>query len=214
MVKRLMVASALVLFVTSRVQAAPFTMVFTTDYFTPLAGPPETGFTITFVESDTNRWMDSKESVTYLATRSLSGLLPGVTQTTISFEAASLDNVYFFSHGSYRCCQPWESGFGIYFAQLPLELGHAPAVKVDIWGDPWISLAALDDGFSGDWELVLGRTERGPIGTWALAPATTPPSPAPVPEPASLLLMATGLAVAAAKKYRLTSAGRQGLPID
>jgi hypothetical protein len=122
-----------------------------------------------------------------------------VTQFNVSLDAASLANIYFTAHGDYPVSEfPF---LGIYVAEPPT--GPVSDFLAFTFGPPWISLADLGDGFSGDFRSIFGFPRPGGIGTWTITPAA---DAAPVPEPATLLLFGSGLAAIAAKKYRRSNA--------
>lgn len=201
MLRRLLPAAALLLLITSRAQAAPINLLFTVNHFAPVSGPPEISLNFVFFQSATNGWPGSAPPQPFLASGGSTALLPGVTQYNVSLDVASLDNIYFTANGGY-----W-SGPGlltrsIFVAEPPT--GPVPDVLAFGYGPPWISLAGLGDGLSGDFRYIFGYY-NGPIGTWQV---TATPNAAPVPEPASLFLFGSGVAALAANRYRQVKAKR------
>ena len=194
MIRRLL-SAAVVLLLASSAQASPINLLLTTDHYWPTIGAPEISFQFEFIESPTNNWMvHARPSPTVLAGGFGAG--PGVTQFNVSLDVASLDNVYFKGWGDY-----FSDVEGPFWSQYSAQPPTGPVEDrfVHTFGPPWIPLANLGDGFSGDFRYFFGYS-RGPIGTWNLTVA--PAQPTPVPEPASVLLLGSGLAAVAARKYR------------
>lgn len=192
MLRRLLSAAALLLLLASRAQAAPIELLFTVNHYTPIVGPPEIGLQFTFFESATNGWPGSFPPQPFLANGG-AVLLPGVTQFSVSLDAVSLENIYFTAYGGY-----WSGpGFqfqSIYVAEPPT--GPVPDALAYGYGPPWISLANLGDGLSGEFRYIYGYS-NGPIGTWEVTS---------VPEPTSVLLLGSGLAAVLASRYRQSKA--------
>ena len=204
--RHLLSAAILLLFLTSPAQAATIDLVLTVEvYVPPLGQPPELGFNYRFFQSASNGWPDSTlQPQTGLAGGSAT-LLPGVTQYYVSLDAVSLDDVYFAAFGQYTSFAPGAPpppfGFPSYYVAEPPD-GNIDGSDALGYGPPWIPLVNLGDGFSDNFTLINGYLSRGGIGTWTITPA-----PAAVPEPASLLLLGSGLAAIASRKYRQSKAG-------
>jgi hypothetical protein len=212
MVPRLLSVAALLLLLASRAQASSINLLLTTDYNEPLFNQPrEIKLIYEFFQSPSNLWPSHASRSPFLVTDGAT-LLPGVTQFDISLNVESLDDVYFAARGTYEHIVGPRPDGGFVLGGPSLYAAHPPGGVSDqfvlSYGPPWISLADLDDGISGRFSLFLGQS-RGPIGTWSLAAVPAPM--APVPEPASMLLLGSGLAAVAARKYRQSKAGR---PID
>jgi hypothetical protein len=195
MLRRMLSAAALLLILTSRAQASPIDFLLTVNQYTPTVGPPEISLGFTFFESATNGWPSSLPPRHVLAIGG-ADLLPGVRQFNVSLDVVTLENVYFNAYGFYFSSAGGPPVQSIYVAEPPT--GPVSDALAFAYGPPWIPLANLGGGLSGDFRYIYGYS-RGPIGTWAL----TAPSPVTaVPEPASLLLLASGLIAGAARKYR------------
>jgi hypothetical protein len=190
MLRRLLL-SAVLLLITSRAQASPINLLLTVDDYAPIVGPPEISLFFSFFESPTNGWPQAMLPRTELASGSAT-LLPGVRQFNVSLNAASLDNVYFNAYGFYFT--PGTPFSSIYVAEPPT--GAVPDNLAFSYGPPWIPLANLGEGLSGDFRYIYGYS-RGPIGTYQL---TAVNEATPVPEPATLLLFGSGLAAVVAKR--------------
>jgi hypothetical protein len=196
MIRRLLPTIALLLLLASRAQAATINLLLTVDYNEPLFGPRPITLQYEFLESAVNAWkMIPKPPLTNLANGGAT-LLPGVTQFEVSLEASSLDDIYFKAWGDYRTLSP--PFLGVYVAEPPT--GPVPDADANVFGAPWIPLADLGEGFSGDFGWILGEPRPNGIGSWELAPAPAPVTA--VPEPASLLLLGSGLAALARRGYR------------
>ena len=190
MLRRLFSAVVLVLLLTSRAQAATIDLVLTVNLLEPTVGPPEISFNYSFFQSATNLW---PFLAPFHSGTSAGVLLPGVWQFNVSLDAVSLDNVYFTGYGFYD--SPFlPPDINIYVAEPPT--GRVSDALAYGYGPPWISLANMGGGYSGELYWIHGYS-RGPIGTWAVTTA-----PTAVPEPTSLLLLGSGLAAVVAKKYR------------
>lgn len=196
MLRRLLSAAALLLLLASRVQAAPINLLLTIDHYTPVIGPPEIGFQYAFFQSATNGWPGSFPPGPLLASGG-AALLPGVTQFSISLDAVSLENIYFNANGGYWS-GPGFQFLSLYVAEPPT--GPVPDSLAFGYGPPWISLANLGDGLSGDLHYIYGYS-NGPIGTWQVTS---------VPEPTSLLLLGSGLAAVVASRYRQSKSSSIG----
>ena len=131
-------------------------------------------------------------------------LLPGVSEFNVSLDVDSLDNVYFIGSGLYF------NAPGQIFPPMSVYIAEPPTGNVSdqtawAYGPPWISLADLAGGISGNFDYINGYPRGVGIGTYQV---TAVNDPAPVPEPASLLLLGSGLAAVAARKYRQSKAGK------
>jgi hypothetical protein len=193
MLRRLFFAAALLLVLSSRALASPIELLFTFNHYTPIGGEREPGISFTFFESATNGWPGAFPPQPFLA-QGHTALPPGVTQTTVSLDAESLNHVYFSAYGSYLSGP--ELQFVSLFVAAPPS-GPVPGSLALGYGPPWISLSNLGAGLSGELQVFYGQS-YGPMGTWELTPET----PLPVPEPGSLLLFGSGIATLAARKYR------------
>ncbi|HEX6163659.1 MAG TPA: PEP-CTERM sorting domain-containing protein [Vicinamibacterales bacterium] len=195
MIRSLLATTALLLILTPTAQASTINFLLTTEHYTPTIGPPEISFSFSIFESATNGWPFDQGARTVLASGG-GPLLPGVKHFTISLATASLNNVYFIGWGSYWS-GPGLSQLSIYVAEPPT----GPVSDMLAWGygPPWISMANLGSGMASDFRYINGYS-RGPIGTWSMTAA--PPPMTSAPEPASMLLLGSGLAALAARKYR------------
>ncbi len=198
-VRRLLSAGALLLLLSSRAQAAPIELEFTFTHHTPIVTPVWIGLSFMFFQSPTNGWPGAFPPVPYLA-QGGTGLVPGVTQVDVSLNTDRLDNVYFSSYGSFFT----GGGAPISLFVLAPPSGPVPGYLAYGYGPPWIPLRNIGSGFGGELQFFYGES-IGPLGTWALIPDT----PVPVPEPASFLLLGSGIAAIAAKKYRGKGARRE-----
>ena len=196
---RLLSAAALLL-LASTAHASPINLLLTTEHLWPSVGSPEISYAYRFFEADSNGWPNQTISVPQINLAGGSArVLPGVRQFEIPLDVESLDNVYFTIYGDYVINHP---------STLSLYVGLPPEGPFPQWdglsnafGPPWIPLANLGDGFGGNFAYFYGYS-RGPIGSWELTAA--PAEVTPVPEPASMLLLGSGLAAVAARRYRLT----------
>lgn len=209
MIRRLLPVAFVLLLFASRAQAAPINLLLTVNIYPPSVGPPETSFSFRFFQSASNGWPFSAFQPTTPLASGGGGLLPGVTQFNVSFDAANLDNAFFSAYGGYFSPDPSHPSSGypinsLYAAEPPT--GHVPDVLVYGYGPPWIPLANLGNGISGDLYSFYG-VSRGPIGSHDYLIGTY--QLAPVPEPTSLLLFGSGLVAVATKKYRQSKALRR-----
>ena len=186
MFRRLFQTVALLLLLTSPAHAETINLLLTANINEPTVGPREKLFVYSFFQSPVNGWTDSFPPPS--VANGNATLLPGVTQFSVSFDAPSVDNIYFTAYGFYWS-GPGLSVQSIFAAEPPA--GPVPDVLVFEYGPPWIPLANLGGGLSGGFRYIYGFS-NGPIGTWAVTP---------VPEPASLFLFTSGLAAIAAKRY-------------
>ena len=201
MLRRLLSAAALLLLLTSRAQASPINLLFTTEHYFPTVGPPEISVQYRFFQSSSNQWPGPFSPEPLLAIGG-AAVLPGMRQFQVSLDVASLDDVYFWAMGEYEIRQ-FENRVLSRYVAVPPEGPGRPVNEFDqlanAFGPPWIPLANLGDGISGDFRYISGLS-RGPIGTWEVSAA--PAALTPVAEPASMLLLGSGLAAVAGKRYR------------
>ena len=205
MIRRLLPTTALLLVLASTAQAESINLLLTMDHLWPTIGAPEITYVYRVFEAPSNGWPTQTDSVpqTVLASGS-ARILPGTTSHNLLLDTDSLDNVYMDIWGEY-----------VTDPRLPFTLGRYVALPPEgpfpdwdalsfAYGPPWIPLADLGDGLSGDFRYFFGFS-RGDIGTWEITAVADPVTP--VPEPASLLLFGSGLAAMAAKRYRRRNSG-------
>ena len=198
MLKRLLTATALILLVASRAQAAPINLLLTVDYNDPTNGPMPIGITYDFFTATSNQWGKTFNPVFTPLLHQSALVTTGSAQFNISLNVDSLDDVYFKALGLYDVYEPRGGNFGVYVAEPPT--GYVSDSTANSYGGPWIPLDNLGDGFGNDFGWIFGYARvRGPVGTWELTPVPDPSTP--VPEPATLLLFGSGLAAIARKKY-------------
>lgn len=207
MTRRLLPVVALLSLLTSRADAATINLLLTIDINSPTSGPPEVTLGYNFFTNPTNAWPSPPFRAPSLPGGSL---LPGVTQIPVSLNTESLDDFYLSGWGEYKSFGPGlpppPFGFPTLYALAPT--GFTLEHHVLAFGPPWIPLANLGpEGLSGFFDVVNGFSRPGGIGTWTVTFAET--QPAPVPEPASMLLLGSGLAAIAARKFRRSKAPRQ-----
>ena len=198
MTRRLLCAATLLLLFASHANASSINLLLTLDYAWPTVGAPEISYVYRVFESPTNAWPDrfGDAALTGLASGSAQ-VMPGVTEISLSLDVASLDNVYFDLWGEYRIDHP--TTLSRYMALPPGPIDPNVDQLTNGYGPPWISLANAAEGVTGDFRYFWGYS-RGFIGTYEVALAPAPVTP--VPEPASMLLLGSGLAAIAAKRYR------------
>jgi hypothetical protein len=190
----------LLLLFTSRANASPINILLTMDHLWPTVGAPEILYAFRVFEAPHNAWPHGAGStpLTILASGG-ARVLPGVRQLDLSLDVDSLDDVYLDLWGEYFIDPTRASTLSRYYALPPGAFGPAIDPFVNGFGPPWIPLTNLGDGISGNFRYFWGFP-RGHIGTWEVSAVPAPVTP--VPEPASMLLLGTGLAAVAAKRYR------------
>jgi len=181
---------ALSLLVASRVEATPIQLDVAITYFTPAVGPQDAGFSFSMFESAINGWPGASPPPSLVAGGGT--VLPGATHFSASLNVNDLSQIYFTAFGSYLS-GPFPS---IFIAEPPT--GHVSDATAFAFGPPWISLANLGAGLSGDLETINGFSNQANgsflVGTWQITAAPGPTTT--VPEPTTLLLFGTGLVAA------------------
>lgn len=171
-------AAALLLLLTSRAEAAPISLLLTLDYYTPTVGPPEIGINFRFFTAATDGCGVSPAVPRTALVTGGASLLPGVSQFNVALNVDSLDNVYFNADGSYLSVLGPSVIPGQFFYSTSIYVAEPPTGYVsdgtaNQYGPPWIPLANLGSGFSGDFHyiMLLSRPNRdvhagsGPSGT-------------------------------------------------
>ena len=190
MLPHLLFAVAALLLLASRAEASPINILLTVNYGAPTEGPPGMGHHFEIFESDSNDWLNFARDTRPLA-YSNTLLFPGETQYSILLDVGSLDNVYFFSE--------WvASGDPFPNVLMASPPGGFSDVLAAAYGPPWIPLVNMGDGFSGNYQLILGF-RQGRTAAYSLSVQN---DMAPVPEPATMLLLGSGLAAVMARRYR------------
>jgi hypothetical protein len=175
------------------VEATPIQLDVAVTYYTPAVGPQDASFSFSMFESATNGWPGALPPPS-LAT-GVGTLLPGVTHFSASLNVDDLSQIYFTAFGSYLS-GPFLIYPSIFVAEPPT--GHVSDAAAFAFGPPWISLANLGTGLSGDLFTINGFSNQADgsfkVGTWEITAAPEPTTA--VPEPTTLLLFGTGLAAA------------------